>query len=59
HHRARTAGRTKYGVGNRAIPGLVDCLAMRWMRSRRRGVRYEEIVGTRAADARPAVVNQE
>ncbi|MHC4208153.1 MAG: glycosyltransferase family 2 protein [Planctomycetota bacterium] len=59
HHRARTAGRTKYGIRNRAIPGLVDCFAMRWMRSRRRGVRYEEIAGERAADSRPAVVNQE
>jgi glycosyltransferase involved in cell wall biosynthesis len=59
HHRARTAGRTKYGIRNRAIPGLFDCFAMRWMRSRRRGVRYEEIAGERAAGSRPAVVNQE
>jgi dolichol-phosphate mannosyltransferase len=56
-HRARTAGRTKYGIRNRAIPGLVDCFAMRWMRSRRRGVRYEEVTGERAA--RPMAVNQE
>ena len=43
HHRPRTAGRTKYGILNRALPGLVDCFAMRWMRNRRRGVRYEEV----------------
>ncbi|MEO0512623.1 MAG: glycosyltransferase family 2 protein [Planctomycetota bacterium] len=37
-HRARYAGTPKYGVGitKRAIPGLVDCFAVRWMRHRRR-----------------------
>jgi len=39
-HRARTAGETKYGMGilPRAIPGLVDCFAVRWMSKRRRPV---------------------
>ncbi len=58
-HRARTAGRAKYGIRDRAIPGLVDCFAMRWMRNRRRGVRYEEVTADRAADPRPMAVNQE
>lgn len=37
-HHKRHAGQTKYGMGitKRAIPGLVDCFAVRWMRSRRR-----------------------
>ncbi len=37
HHR-RHAGQTKYGMGimKRAIPGLIDCFAVRWMRRRRR-----------------------
>ena len=38
-HRARTAGETKYGsmgIAKRAIPGLVDCFAVRYMRKRRR-----------------------
>ncbi|GAB5495040.1 MAG: glycosyltransferase family 2 protein [Phycisphaerales bacterium] len=37
-HRARHAGEPKYGMGitKRAIPGLIDCFAVRWMRSRRR-----------------------
>ncbi|MEC8733363.1 MAG: glycosyltransferase [Planctomycetota bacterium] len=35
-HRPRVAGEAKYGVWNRAIPGLVDCFAVRWMRARRR-----------------------
>jgi len=37
-HRSRHAGQPKYGMGvtKRAIPGLVDCFAVRWMRSRRR-----------------------
>lgn len=38
NHRPRVAGETKYGMGitKRAIPGLMDLLAVRWMRSRRR-----------------------
>lgn len=46
-HRARAAGTTKYGLGiaQRAIPGLVDCFAVRYMRRRRRS--------TAAAEVRP------
>ena len=33
-HRARLAGASKYGVGNRAARAFVDLLAVRWMRSR-------------------------
>lgn len=33
-HHPRVAGRSKYGIGNRAIVGLRDCLAVRWMRDR-------------------------
>ena len=42
-HRPRTAGRTNYGIWNRAIPGLIDCLAVRWMRQRRRPTRFREL----------------
>ena len=38
HHRPRIAGEAKYGVWNRAIPGLIDLFAARWMRSRLRPV---------------------
>ncbi len=62
-HRPRTAGETKYGMGvlSRAIPGLIDCFAMRWMRSRRRPTDSAEVadhvVEEKAADARvPAEV---
>lgn len=55
NHRARVAGQTKYGMGiaKRAIPGLMDCLAVRWMHRRRRPVASVEL---EAADAqmRPA-----
>jgi dolichol-phosphate mannosyltransferase len=34
NHRPRTRGKSKYGVGNRAWRGFVDCLAMRWFRAR-------------------------
>jgi len=33
-HRPRRAGVSKYGVGNRALRGLVDCFAMRWLARR-------------------------
>ncbi len=43
HHRPRHAGRTKYGIANRAWPALLDCLAVRWMRRRRRDIRFDEV----------------
>jgi dolichol-phosphate mannosyltransferase len=44
-HRPRVAGETKYGFGivQRALPGLLDLLAVRWMRSRRRPVSNMEV----------------
>ncbi len=42
NHRPRVAGEAKYGIWNRALPGLIDCFAVRWMRSRRRDVHAEE-----------------
>jgi len=44
-HRNRHAGEPKYGMGitKRALPGLVDLFAIRWMRSRRRPVTSTEI----------------
>jgi dolichol-phosphate mannosyltransferase len=35
-HRARTSGEPKYGVWDRALPGLRDLIAVRWMRKRLR-----------------------
>ncbi|MBX3364229.1 MAG: glycosyltransferase family 2 protein [Phycisphaeraceae bacterium] len=45
NHRPRVAGQTKYGLGvtKRAIPGLIDCFAVRWMGKRRRPVLHEEV----------------
>ena len=50
-HRPRTAGVTKYGLGitKRAIPGLIDLLAVRYMRSRRRPVGHAEVLGPASA----------
>lgn len=42
NHRPRVAGEAKYGIWNRALPGLIDCFAVRWMRARRRDVCAEE-----------------
>ena len=52
-HRPRRAGRTKYGAWNRALPGLVDCFAVRWTRRRRRSVACAPIEPRR--DAPPSV----
>ena len=43
-HRPRRAGEAKYGIGNRALRGLRDCLAVRWLRDRQLdfAVREEE-----------------
>jgi glycosyltransferase involved in cell wall biosynthesis len=38
HHRPRRFGQSKYGAMNRAMRGLADCFAVRWMASR--NVRY-------------------
>ena len=43
NHRPRIAGKAKYGIWNRALPGLVDCFAVRWMRNRRRPVDSEDL----------------
>lgn len=44
NHRNRHAGTPKYGMGitKRALPGLIDLFAIRWMRSRRRPVTSTE-----------------
>ena len=34
-HRPRVAGLSKYGISNRALRGLADVLAVRWMKERR------------------------
>ena len=34
NHRPRAAGTAKYGIGNRALRGLRDCFAVRWLRTR-------------------------
>jgi dolichol-phosphate mannosyltransferase len=58
-HRPRMAGQTKYGLGiaKRAIPGLIDLLAVRYMRSRRRPVECTEVSRPSAATApaRPVI----
>jgi dolichol-phosphate mannosyltransferase len=44
-HRPRVAGETKYGMGivQRALPGLRDLFAVRWMKARRRPTTGVEI----------------
>lgn len=40
NHRARTAGQSKYGVGNRLWVGLVDLMGVKWLCARARNPRY-------------------
>lgn len=46
NHRPRIAGETKYGLGivQRAIPGLIDLFAVRYMRNRRRPTDHAEVL---------------
>ncbi len=54
-HRNRHAGEPKYGMGitKRALPGLVDLFAIRWMRSRRRPVTSIEAIADH-----PVIISQ-
>lgn len=51
NHRPRAHGETKYGAGvlTRALPGLIDCFAVRWMRNRRRAVTCDAVETAGAA----------
>jgi dolichol-phosphate mannosyltransferase len=42
NHRPRKFGTSKYGAMNRAIRGLVDCFAVRWMSKRMLDYRVKE-----------------
>lgn len=46
-HRPRIAGKAKYGIWNRALPGLIDCFVVRWMARRRRPVAFEVVTPPR------------
>jgi len=52
-HRARAAGRSKYGIQNRLWAGLRDLFGVRWLLSRRRVWRVVETGGPGAGEARP------
>jgi glycosyltransferase involved in cell wall biosynthesis len=51
NHRPRTAGVAKYGAWNRALPGLRDLFAVRWMRTRLRPVTCQPCEPTGRAPA--------
>ncbi|WAC08922.1 MAG: glycosyltransferase family 2 protein [Thermodesulfobacteriota bacterium] len=44
NHRPRRFGEAKYGIGNRAFRGLIDLLAVRWMKKRHLSYEVKEIV---------------
>ncbi len=52
-HRARTGGTSKYGLINRAIPGLFDVFAVRWMNKRRRPTQSTELSAVSAVENEP------
>lgn len=49
-HHPRQAGATKYGIGNRAWAGLIDCFVVRWMGRRLRSVAPVETTATVTAE---------
>ncbi|WP_428387952.1 glycosyltransferase family 2 protein [Mucisphaera sp.] len=48
NHRPRVAGKAKFGVWNRALPGLIDLIGVRWMKSRWQQIRTQEEPVSRA-----------
>jgi dolichol-phosphate mannosyltransferase len=44
NHRPRRFGEAKYGIGNRAFRGLIDLLAVRWMKKRHLNYEVKEVV---------------
>ena len=44
NHRPRKYGQSKYGIRNRALRGLFDLLAVRWMKHRRINYEIKEII---------------
>ena len=44
NHRPRRFGEAKYGIGNRALRGLIDLLAVRWMKKRHLSYEVKETV---------------
>lgn len=46
NHRPRVAGATKYGILNRGLVGLFDCLAVRWMLKRYRNPNADPLTVT-------------
>jgi glycosyltransferase involved in cell wall biosynthesis len=48
NHRPRRFGRSKYGIGNRAVRAFVDLLVVRWMKDRRLRYQIAEDVGGNA-----------
>lgn len=61
HHRPRTAGTTKYGMGitKRALPGLIDLFAVRYMRQRRRPTDHAELLLEAPSVQTPVVLPRE
>jgi glycosyltransferase involved in cell wall biosynthesis len=43
-HFPRNAGRAKYNIWNRMIPGLIDLFAVRWMANRIQAISYKDIL---------------
>ena len=52
NHRPRRFGRSKYGIGNRALRAFVDLLVVRWMKDRRLRYQLAEDLGGEASDRR-------
>jgi hypothetical protein len=45
NHRPRRFGRTKYGLGNRALRATIDMFGVRWLLSRRLNYKVRDRVG--------------
>ncbi len=55
NHRPRIAGKSKYGNLSRALPGLIDCFVVLWMRNRRCRSAARMIESGNSRDQKPSV----
>lgn len=52
-HHQRHSGTSKYGIRNRMLSGMMDCFAVRWMKSRRLAYKVTEWTPPREGDGDP------
>jgi 4-amino-4-deoxy-L-arabinose transferase-like glycosyltransferase len=56
-HRARRTGRSKYGVADRLVVGIIDILGVKWLQKRSNVVLWKETTGLPVREPSPTAVD--